>query len=487
VGSTFSSRVGPRPARQRSLAIRSGILTPVRVAVYTRISSDPNGHALGVERQRLDCHALAVANDWTVVSTFTDNDLSAYSGKPRPGYRDLVDFIEAGAVDAVLAWHPDRLHRSPAELEEFISLLDAHQVTVHTVQAGQWDLSTPSGRLIARQLGSVARYESEHKSARVRRALEQRASMGRPHGRTAYGYRREYAKDGTSREIPNEDEAKIVREIAERIVAGDSINAICRSLNERGIPSPMAVPWRKNMVRHVVLRERNVALRVHHGEIMGGADWPPILDHGLWEQVRAVLRDPQRRTSTSTAAAHLLSGIARCGVCGSKIRAGMNRTVPSYRCMEKSCVARARRDVDDLVEKVILGRLSKPDAANVFRRERDPAAAEAATEAEALRARLDIAADDYADGKIDARQLERITAKLRPQIDAAEARARIIDDSPLLDGLLDAADVERVWRGLPLTRRRAVVDLLIDVRILRTKPGARHFDPESIEIAWRSA
>jgi hypothetical protein len=228
-------------------------------------------------------------------------------------------------------------------------------------------------------------------------------------------------------------------------------------------------------------------LRVHHGEIMGGADWPPILDRGLWEQVRAVLRDPQRRTSTSTAAAHLLSGIARCGVCGGKVRAGMNRTVPSYRCMEKSCVARARRDVDDLVEKVILGRLSKPDAANVFRRERDPAAADAATEAEALRARLDIAADDYADGKIDARQLERITAKLRPQIDAAEARARIIDDSPLLDGLLDAADVERVWRGLPLTRRRAVVDLLINVRILRTKPGARIFDPETIEITWRQS
>jgi site-specific DNA recombinase len=454
----------------------------VRVAVYTRISSDPNGHALGVERQRLDCYALAVANDWTVVSTFTDNDLSAYSGKPRPGYRDLVDFIKAGAVDAVLAWHPDRLHRSPAELEEFIGLLEAHQVTVHTVQAGQWDLSTPSGRLIARQLGSVARYESEHKSARVRRALEQRASMGRPHGRTAYGYRRAYAKNGTSREIPNEDEAKVVREIAERIVAGDSINEICRSLNDRGIASPMGVPWRKNMVRHVVLRERNVALRVHHGQVMGPADWPPILDTGLWEQVRAVLRDPQRRTSTGTAAVHLLSGIARCGVCGGKMRAGMNRTVASYRCMEKSCVSRARRDVDDLVVKVILARLSKPDAVEVFRRQRDPAAADAAAEAEALRARLDIAADEYADGRIDARQLERITAKLRPQIAAAEARARIIDDFPLLDGLLGIEDVEKVWRELPLTRRRAVVDLLLEVRILRAKPGARVFDPESIEI-----
>ena len=107
-----------------------------------------------------------------------------------------------------------------------------------------------------------------------------------------------------------------MREIAARIVAGDSINGITRSLNERELPSPTGKMWGKQMVRHVVLRERNVALRVHHGEVIGDAAWPPILDSNLWEQVRAVIRDPQRRTSSGTAAAHLLSGIARCGVCG---------------------------------------------------------------------------------------------------------------------------------------------------------------------------
>jgi len=46
--------------------------------------------------------------------------------------------------------------------------------------------------------------------------------------------------------------------------------------------------------------------------------------------------------------------------------------------------------------------------------------ARATGEAAGLRARLDTAADDYADGKIDARQLERITARIRPALDAAE-------------------------------------------------------------------
>jgi site-specific DNA recombinase len=88
-------------------------------------------------------------------------------------------------VDVVVAWDPDRLHRSPAELETFIVAVERVGVDVVTVQAGEWDLSTANGRLTARLLGSIARHESEHKSERVRRALQQRARSGRSHGRRA--------------------------------------------------------------------------------------------------------------------------------------------------------------------------------------------------------------------------------------------------------------------------------------------------------------
>lgn len=47
----------------------------------------------------------------------------------------------------------------PAELEDYITVCERHGVLTHTVQAGLLDLSTPSGRLVARQLGAVARYE----------------------------------------------------------------------------------------------------------------------------------------------------------------------------------------------------------------------------------------------------------------------------------------------------------------------------------------
>ena len=458
----------------------------VRAAVYCRISDDRRGLGLGVERQREDCAALVISRGWSTVRTLTDNDVSAYSGKARPGYRHLLGMLAAGQVDAVVAWHPDRLHRSPSELEEFITLVERHGVRVETVQAGEWDLSTPSGRLVARQLGSVARYESENKAERVRRALQQNAAGGRAHGRVAYGWTRTFdPATGQGRDIVEKSEAKIVNEIADRIVAGDSIRSIAADLNARLVLSPTGKPWGKQMLRHVVTRERNVALRVHRGVVIGDADWEPILERGLWEQVRTVLADPARRTSAGSTARHLLSGIARCGVCGGPVRASQNRQTPSYKCAERSCVSRNRDDVDAYVTAVILGRLARPDAAALLAPDRTPERVEAVDRAQGLRARLDRAADDYADDKIDARQLERITARLRPELDAAETQLHTIDNSTVLDGLVANDDAALAWESLSISRRRAVVALLAEVTIERTKPGTRIFDPGSVRIGWR--
>ncbi len=427
-----------------------------------------------------------MARGWDIVRVHVDNDVSAFSGKRRPGYERLLADVSAGAVDVVLAWHPDRLHRSPLELEEFIVAVEKGGVGVQTVTAGQWDLSTATGRFFARQLGGVARYESEHRGERLRAKLEQNATRGVTHGRATYGWRAEYAPDKTRCDVVHEEEADVVRGIAGQLLAGESLRSITANLNARGVPSPRGGPWHKGMVRHLVLRERNAGLRVHRGQVVGQGTWEPILDPGTYEQVRAVLGDPARKTSTGTAAQHLLSGIARCGVCGTPVRVAWNRTVHSYRCSGRSCVSRRKADVDELVSRVVVARLARPDAVDLFAPDTSDVRRAAAEEVQVLRARLDNAADDYADGKIDARQLERITARLRPAVATAEARARAVDDAPLLSDLLGVADVETAWRSLSLSRRRAVVEALMAVTILPTRQGVRTFDPSTVRIEWKA-
>jgi site-specific DNA recombinase len=114
----------------------------------------------------------------------------------------------SGRIDAVVTWHLDRLNRSPVELERLIPLLERHSVQVQTVTAGVLDIGTPSGRAVARTLGAWARFESEHKSERIRAKKWEIALTGAPSGGSNRPYG--YAADKPT-VIPAE--AKIVREL----------------------------------------------------------------------------------------------------------------------------------------------------------------------------------------------------------------------------------------------------------------------------------
>src|SRR5450631_4156991 len=95
-----------------------------RAAIYSRISRDDEQGGAGVARQEDDCRALCARKGWPIVATLTDNDYSAFSGRMRPAYERLMGLLDSGQVNAVVAWAPERLHRSPRELEDFIDVVE---------------------------------------------------------------------------------------------------------------------------------------------------------------------------------------------------------------------------------------------------------------------------------------------------------------------------------------------------------------------------
>jgi hypothetical protein len=159
----------------------------------------------------------------------------------------------------------------------------------------------------------------------------------------------------------------------------------------------------------------------------------------------------------------------------------------SYVCQTGYHVRRSRPDLDDLVTRIVVARLALPDAATALARDDGQQSREANERASALRARLDLAADSYAEGNIDARQLTRITAKLRPEMEQWERTARAATTAPDLRDLA-GPDIAKRWAGLPLARKRAVIDLLVDIKVDRARHGGLNaFDPESIRIEWRTS
>jgi site-specific DNA recombinase len=163
------------------------------------------------------------------------------------------------------------------------------------------------------------------------------------------------------------------------------------------------------------------------------------------------------------------------------------RLKDSYTCQTGYHVRRSRPDLDDLVTRLVVARLALPDAAAALARDDGDQAQEAREKAAALRARLDLAADSYAEGDIDSRQLTRITSRLRPEMEQWELASRAATTAPDLRDLA-APDIAQRWDRLPLARKRAVIDLLLDIKVNPTQHGGHNlFDPDSVCIEWKTS
>src|SRR3954467_5697610 len=109
----------------------------VQASIYVRISLDKTGEGLGVERQEEACRKLCADHRWQVREVFCDNDISATTGKRRPGFEALL----ASDPEVIVVWHTDRLVRLSRDLERVIDL----ECNVFAVTAGHIDLSNPAG------------------------------------------------------------------------------------------------------------------------------------------------------------------------------------------------------------------------------------------------------------------------------------------------------------------------------------------------------
>lgn len=451
-----------------------------------RISQDREGAGLGVQRQREDCEALAERLNWRVVDVYVDNDISAYSGKPRKDYARLLADIEAGKVAGVIAWHTDRLHRNNRELLDYIDLSIARKLPTQTVTAGPLDLSTANGRAAAITLGAWARAESEHKAERLIRAHAQAAQQGRWRGGTRpFGYQ----ADGLTLEPA---ESRLIRGAYRSLLSGESLAAIMRDWNSRGVPTTTGKPWGYATMRQLLLRPRNYGASTHRGEVVGTGLWEPLVDEATWRSASAILRDPSRRSSGSNVGRWLLAGLALCGVCGdgstvkSATARSRGRASTIYRCRSVPHLGRRADYCDEFVSAVILERLRRDDARGLLVADETPNTEGLRVEADSIRRQLDESAGLYADGILSAAQLRTTAERLRQRL--AEVEDQMTDRSRVaaLAGLLEADDPGTVWEQLSWAQRRAVVDVLCSVTIEPAGRGkARTFDPSTVRIDWR--
>lgn len=453
----------------------------MKTAIYLRISEDRDATERGIARQEEDCRSLARELDWCVVEVFIDNDVSAFNVRsPRPGYEAMLRAIRARRVSSVVAWHIDRLHRSPRELERYLDLCVEFEVATHTVRSGALDLSTPSGRMVARMLVAAALQEVELKGERTQRAQRQAAEGGRWLGGT-----RPFGWTMSPMRL-HPVEAPLVVDASCRVIAGESLNAIVKEWNASGVTTSYGNRWTVTPLRQVLLRARNAGLATWKGQVVGESEFPPILDEDTYREVSRVLRDPARRRSSSNVVRWLLAGIALCE-CGGQVRSasaiardGASRTI--YRCRvrgEGGHVSKNAIPCDALVEGTVRSVLAR--AGGGTHGDRD--ALGLIDEAARLRRVLSEVADSFCDGMIDVYQFERVSERAQAQLcDLEQALA----NSSQRGGVMADFGWTGVahWDAADLAEKRDVLRDFFRIELKRSPvSGARVFDASLVEIA----
>lgn len=438
-------------------------------AIYARLSQDRTGEAQNVDHQVARCRDLAERLGLPVSAVYTDNDLSATSGKVRPGFEALL----AADHDVWLCWHTDRLVRVSKDLERVLD----RGVTVHAVTAGHLDLSTPAGRAVARTVTAWATYEGEQRTLRQRAASDRLAATGRPNwgSRTPWGY----LPTGE----PSEPAAEAVRAGYAAVLDGGTLADVRRAWDAVG-PTPYGKPWTTTSVRSVLLNARNAGLRTLRGEVIGQGTWTPLVDEATYRAVCSILRASNRGHGKPTKRSRLLTGVARCPKCGATVVGGWTASrkggsVPAYRCrtqhMQRNAEPIERRIIADT-----LAVLTLPGAREVITHRERP-------DADALRierAQLTERRNEWLTSGMAPADVRTALAPVDARITAIDAA--LVDDTRAdLFGRFYGADFEtwragshEAWDSLPLHQRQTILRTLWDDITL----GA---DPVPSELARR--
>ena len=439
-----------------------------RTVIYARYSSDLSRDASIEDQVRL-CRAHAELQGWQVVRVFEDRAISGASAI-RPGYQAMLEAVQSGTVDVVLAESLDRLSRDQEDIAALFKRLRFLGVKLVTVGEGE------VGDLHVGLKGAMNALYLKDLADKTRRGLEGRVRAGRSGGGLCYGYDVVPGEERGGRAI-NPTQARIVRRIFEEFAAGRSPKAIARRLNDEGLPGPRGGLWRDSAIRGH--RARGTGLlnnELYLGRLVWNrlryvkdprtgrrvsrrndpAAWIVeevpglrIVDDQLWDRVRArqaaieakphVKAMKESRFWEHRRAQHLLTGLVRCAACGGAfasvgrdyLACGTARKL--HRCAQRKGIR--RQVLERFVLDLVRDQLMQPDAVRAFiaayhgeiNSGRDVAAAERGRIERDLRGvirKLDGMYDAVADGlrtpgllaKIEA--LERQNAELETQLEA---------------------------------------------------------------------
>lgn len=307
------------PTGRQSAAVGTEIAdSPLRVAIYLRISTDEVHQPFSLEAQDLKLRNYVTSQDnWQLVGKpYIDEKSGATTD--RPALKRALAAARAGKFDVLLVYRVDRLSRSIRGLSDILAELDETGVAFRSATE-PFDTATPAGRMMVQMLAVFAEFERATIIDRVINGMERKAARGewcggyRPHG---------YELGTNGKLVVVADEAPVVRRIFTEYTENKlGAAAIAKQLTADGYRTKARNPWSSAAVLTVL---RN---RTYLGEIWYRDRWykvedhhPAIIEPGLFNNAEEILTARGDETTHRAVANsdYLLSGLLFCSHCGKR-------------------------------------------------------------------------------------------------------------------------------------------------------------------------
>lgn len=316
-----------------------------RAMIYVRVSTssqEEDGTSLATQEER--CRQFATERGYRIADVVSDT-WTAAEYRQRPGLSELRERVRAGLVDVVLAYALDRLSRNQAHLYIIAEEFEAHGARLEFVTESFENSAV--GRFIRSAKAFAAEIEHEKTAERTTRGKRARVARGKPlfGPKPPYGLRWNEAEH---RYGVYEPEARIIRRIVNRYLAGASLRKITSELAADGIPGPTGGSWWSETVRLILGDERYAGKALAYRnkterqngrwlrtEVPDG--WTAELPEGTFPQIMTdeEYAAIQARFTRNRAEAFrhnlepecylLRAGYIRCGLCGGNMVAFHDR------------------------------------------------------------------------------------------------------------------------------------------------------------------
>ena len=337
--------------------------------IYARKSTDePDRQVLSIEAQIVELEEFAKRESLQVVKTFIESQTAKEPG--RPIFNEMLDRIEKGEANGILAWHPDRLARNSVDGGRIIYLLDIGKIKELKFPTF-WFEPTPQGKFMLNIAFGQSKYYVDNLSENVKRGLRQKVRRGEYPGVAPTGYLNDKA---TKKMIPDPERFSLIQKLFKLYATGKySIKEVRDIITKEGLRSRKGKILSVSNIQNILKNPFYYGAFKFNGELYQGIHTPAI-SKKLFDEVQEVMKEKSKPKKRKEKINYAFRGLLKCGECGCAITSEIQKGHIYYRCTKKrgKCSQRYIRE-ELLAEKIFL--ISEEMGANVSHNSCDTMAA----------------------------------------------------------------------------------------------------------------